>query len=274
MSDGTEKIDRLIAAVNEVLGDHEPLCKQWTGAATRHGLSPTPGAEAVPPPAGKKRWFRSKYGETREYPSGRLWSGHNLENGPTKWAIERCIADGDTELDGPPPHGKPLAAQGKGMPPDRSIEDRATAAWSTPGYRHLTGPAAMVKFAHSETARLRKQLSDVTGEREAYRTAAMKLEDEVERVKAEMKRTRAEDQRTIQALIVERDEAQCRLKIHEDELARSSAFPKGWKQPKETPAYVAPTTKGGDRPIVTFKDKPRPSPQRRTTGTRGKGGGG
>lgn len=173
-----------------------------------------------------------------------------------------------------PPHGKPLAAQGKGLPPDRSIEDRATAAWSTPEYRHLTGPAAMVKFAHSETARLRQQLSDVTGEREAYRTAAMKLEDEVERVKAEMKRTRAEDQRTIQALIVERDEAQCRLKIHEDELARSSAFPKGWKQPKETPAYVAPTTKGGDRPIVTFKDKPRPSPQRRTTGTRGKGGGG
>lgn len=231
MSGGTEikSLEQRIASIEKrnaardeyiewVNGDDGPLegtmaRAKWAAIKARHGLSPTPCAEAVPPP------------------------------------VPGQVAD------------------------DRSIEDRATAAWSTPEYRHLTGPAAMVKFAHSETARLRQQLSDVTGEREAYRTAAMKLEDEVERVKAEMKRTRAEDQRTIQALIVERDEAQRRLKIHEDELARSSAFPKGWKQPKETPAYVAPTTKGGDRPIVTFKDKPRPSPQRRTTGTRGKGGG-
>lgn len=175
-----------------------------------------------------------------------------------------------------PPHGKPLAAQGKGLPPDRSIEDRATAAWLTPEYQHVSGPAAMVKFSHSETARLRQQLSDVTGEREAYRTAAMKLEDEVERVKAEMKRTRAEDQRTIQALIVERDEAQRRLKIHEDELARSSAFPKGWKQPVETNVYVSSDT-GHDRPTVTFSNtkpgKPKPRPSKRGAGRGGRGKG-
>lgn len=197
MSGGTEikSLEQRIASIEKrnaardeyiewVNGDDGPLegtmaRAKWAAIKARHGLSPTPGAETVPPPAGKERWFMNDKGFVREYPSGRWWYEDGTAAQSTTIAtMAQCIADGDTELDGPPPHGKPLAAQGKGMPPDRSIEDRATAAWSTPEYRHLTGPAAMAKFAQTETARLRQQLSDVTGEREAYRTAAMKLEAE------------------------------------------------------------------------------------------------
>lgn len=258
MSDGTEKIDRQkLAAMWDFLYGYRHTKwavrseaeKIWDDALARHGLSPTPGAETVPPPAGKERWWKM-LGD-----SGPHW---HLRNGGAMWCLDRFGSTGGywfksfnsaallAEMPGcveTDSTGLPLASQGKGLrfgaewfdhhgfytngcrglrvgnqfmcpngtwttviggagawikedehealaalaaappPPgqvadDRSIEDRATVAWLTPEYRHLTGPAAMAKFAQTETARLRQQLSDVTGEREAYRTAAMKLEAE------------------------------------------------------------------------------------------------
>ena len=76
---------------------------------------PPPGFEpqpAPPPePAERVRWFRWELARTvREFPSGNILDMEGNFRGKTSETMERCISCGDTELDGPPPHGKPLAA--------------------------------------------------------------------------------------------------------------------------------------------------------------------
>lgn len=65
-------------------------------------------------PLGEKgertRWFRDSGGAVREYPSRRTWDYKGaIELSPTIFTIDGRILAGDTELDGPPPHGRPLA---------------------------------------------------------------------------------------------------------------------------------------------------------------------
>lgn len=59
----------------------------------------------------KPRWFRDVEGSVREYPSRRYWVDGTLLKRKTLLSMQYCIDDGDIELDGPPPHGKPLVPQ-------------------------------------------------------------------------------------------------------------------------------------------------------------------
>lgn len=84
--------------------------RKWADLTTKHGLGPKP----EPAASGEgNRWFKDeKSGRVREYPSRKTWDSRGiLDQTPTVVTMEMCIRTGDTELDGPPPHGKPLATQ-------------------------------------------------------------------------------------------------------------------------------------------------------------------
>lgn len=57
----------------------------------------------------KTRWFSDSYGIVREYPSRRVWVHGALMRGKAIWSMHTCIGLGFIELDGPPPHGKPIS---------------------------------------------------------------------------------------------------------------------------------------------------------------------
>ncbi len=112
-------------------------------------VEPAPAPPPAPPPTERTRWFRSNYdGSVREFPSLRWWR-ENSDGAPASTAtissLEECIKDGDTELDGPPPHGKPIgtkpeqsqsnAIPGKlSPPPDQPRDAALNAAPPPPGW--------------------------------------------------------------------------------------------------------------------------------------------
>lgn len=82
--------------------DGTPVEKPVTGL--KYGAAPQPASEGV-------RWFRDKYGTTRAYPSRKMLNADGKFIGTTDVKISECFDD--TELDGPPPYGKPIAKQAK-----------------------------------------------------------------------------------------------------------------------------------------------------------------
>ena len=116
----TMTIKNLIAALDDFTSaPHLDVRPTWDRCKAAHGLDPEPA------PTEPQRWFRDRVGCWYEYPSKRMW-GRSCNLLPYKPVCtpEDHIEAGSTEMDGPPPHGKPLVVNPPAPAPAPAVHER------------------------------------------------------------------------------------------------------------------------------------------------------
>lgn len=114
-----KRLDQLVrrAKCNDEFADfvdhhnHPQIVAERARLRTAHGVVPFPDPPPAPQPASEGvRWFRDSDGCVREYPSRKYWLRYGTRDGVTTLSMRQCLDENCVELDGPPPHGKPIAA--------------------------------------------------------------------------------------------------------------------------------------------------------------------
>lgn len=217
---------------NEPTADEGVKCPDCHGTGIRSFERPPPAPQ--PASEGVRWFFRKSDGLVWEGTSkgGRWLNSRGEFHQETRLYPEFFQKDADnyTELDGPPPHGKPLAkpaTEGDGKP-ENAPADRTRLTLYPSQMCEATQAAFDWIKSHdggAHGALFTRALSDACAEYAAHMTTSLRAEVEAQKKQRDAARSEAESRAShIDTLVKEREELRRRLSVFEKDLAEQSKF--------------------------------------------------